>query len=449
MAAPLILHVFPGFGVGGAQSRFVALANRFGGAYRHAVVSLDGSMGCRERLLPGLDVSFPAVELRRGAVLGNLPRLRRLLRALRPDLLVTSNWGSIEWAMANLPRLVPHLHMEDGFGPEERERQLARRVLTRRLVLRGSTVLLPSRTLLRIASERWRLPASRLRFVPNGVDLARFAPGAAAPRRWAGEGPVIGTVAALRPEKRLDRLVEAFARLPGTQVGAARLVIVGEGPERPALLARAAALGVGGRVLLPGGTTETPACYAGFDVFALSSDTEQMPLSVLEAMAAGLPVAATTVGDVPLMLPDEQGALLCPRDAGALSERLGVLLADAALRARLGAANLLAARTHHDAEAMFRAHDALWGGAAGLGGAGSGQVQQAQGQPGQAPQPGGEPCDHQDAGGQRQRPLVGGGLAERQSGGQGMGELGLGHDALLSRALGVATAARPVPGGSA
>ncbi len=360
MTPPLILHVFPGFAVGGAQSRFVALANRFGPAYRHAVVSLDGSLDSRPRLSPGLEVDFPMVAVRKGRVLGNVPHVRAILRALQPDLLVTSNWGSIEWAMANIPRVVRHLHTEDGFGPEERDRQLPRRVLTRRLVLRRSTVVLPSHTLLRIATEQWRLPRARLRLIPNGVDLARFAPGAVAARRWPGEGPVIGTVAMLRPEKRLDRLIDAFARLRDTT---ARLVIVGDGPERTGLAAQARALGLAERVLLPGATSDTPGCYAGFDVFALSSDTEQMPLSLLEAMAAGLPVAATDVGDVAHMLPGPQHPFLCPCESQALAVALRTLLADDALRVRLGAANREVVRCGHDEEAMMRAHDALWGGA--------------------------------------------------------------------------------------
>lgn len=364
MAPPLVLHVFPSFAVGGAQSRFVALANRFGAAYRHAIVSLDGGLDCRSRLSPALDVCFPEVAMRKGALLSNLRHVRAALRALRPDLLVTSNWGAIEWAMANLPPLVRHVHTEDGFGPEERDRQLRRRVLTRRLVLRRSSVVLPSHTLLRIATEQWRLPAATLRLIPNGVDLERFAAPALQARGWPGEGLVIGTVATLRPEKRLDRLVAAFALLRDLP---ARLVIVGDGPERAALARQAAELGLAGRVHLPGATTDTPACYAGFDLFALSSDTEQMPLSVLEAMAAGLPMAATEVGDLRRMLPAAQHPLLCPCEPEALAARLRTLLEDATLRARLGAANRDAARSEHDQEAMFRAYDALWGGAAMVG----------------------------------------------------------------------------------
>ena len=116
----------------------------------------------------------------------------------------------------------------------------------------------------------------------------------------AVDTPVIGTVAALREEKNISRLMHAFAMLP-----AGRLVIVGDGPQRPALEALAASLGVAERVCFAGHHLDTAAFYAQFDIFALSSDTEQMPLSVIEAMASGLPVVSTDVGDVRLMVASE------------------------------------------------------------------------------------------------------------------------------------------------
>ena len=160
--------------MGGAQVRFAALAKRFGGAWRHAIVAMDGNTACRERLRPDLDVTFPVVALRKGDTVGNLRRCRRALLDLRPDVLVTYNWGAIEWAMANLLVRQRHIHVEDGFGPEERVRQLPRRAWTRRLVLRRATVVVPSRTLERIAREVWRLP--RVQYIPNGIDLTRFLP---------------------------------------------------------------------------------------------------------------------------------------------------------------------------------------------------------------------------------------------------------------------------------
>jgi glycosyltransferase involved in cell wall biosynthesis len=356
---PCLCHVYATFAVGGPQMRFAALANRFGAAYRHLIVAMDGNTAARERLAPGLDLGFPPVEIRKGATLANRGRFRAALRAWRPDLLVTSNWGSIEWAMADLPRLMPHIHIEDGFGPDEQAGQLPRRVLTRRLVLRWSTVVVPSRTLYRLATGVWRLPAARVRYIPNGIDLARYAPGEAA--RFPGEGLVIGTVAALRPEKNLARLLHACAaasaRIP------LRLVVVGDGPERAGLEALAASLGIGGRVIFTGHSPAPAALYRGFDLFALSSDTEQMPLSVIEAMAAGLPVVATDVGDVREMLAPENGPFVVPRDPAALAGAIAALAADPGRRAAIGGANRARAARGFDQETMFTAYAGLFGAA--------------------------------------------------------------------------------------
>ena len=177
--SPLVAHVFPTFAVGGAQVRFAALANHFGPSFRHIIVSLDGNTDCRERLDPALDVTFPVVEAPKNAMLANVWRFRGLLKRWRPDVLVTGNWGAIEFAMANLPAVTRHLHVVDGFGPEERETQIPRRILLHRLVLDrlalGRTkVVVPSRTLERIATETWKLGPRVVRYVPNGIDLDRF-----------------------------------------------------------------------------------------------------------------------------------------------------------------------------------------------------------------------------------------------------------------------------------
>ena len=355
-----VLSVFATFAVGGPQVRFAALANRYGTRYRHLIVAMDGNVACRERLSPSLDVSFPVVPIHKGATIANLRAFRRLLRDWHPDVLVTNNWGSIEWSAANMPRIVRHVHIEDGFGPEERDRQIRRRVLIRRLALRRSTVALPSRTLVRIATEIWRLDPRRVHYIPNGIDLARFSgvrdPTVAA--AWSGEGPVVATVAALRAEKNLPRLLRAFAT--AAQAPPGRLVIVGDGPERDGLQALAGSLGIASRVSFLGHVAEPAPLYAGFDLFALSSDTEQMPIAVIEAMAAGLPVAATDVGDVRAMLAEANAPWVGPRDDAALAASLAALLADAQLRAHTGAANRARALASFDQERMFAAYAALF-----------------------------------------------------------------------------------------
>jgi glycosyltransferase involved in cell wall biosynthesis len=360
---PLLLHVFPSFAVGGAQRRMAAVANRLGPAFRHAVIALDGDRTARARLDPALAVAFPEVTLPKRTLLAGPRAAAAALAALRPDLLVTHNWGSIEFALANawpLRRPLPHVHIEDGFGPEEQGGQLRRRVLLRRLALRRAVVVLPSRTLCAIAERHWRLPARRLRYIPNGIDLARFTPDAAPdPPPWPRDLPVIGTVAALRAEKNLARLLHAFAALRPRRP--ARLVIVGDGPERAALAALAGALGIAPSVIFAGATEDTPRAYRNFDVFALSSDTEQMPLSVLEAMASALPVAASDVGDVAAMLDAANRPYVVARDAAALTGALAALLADPAGARAIGAANRARAAQEFDQAHMFAAYAALFG----------------------------------------------------------------------------------------
>lgn len=363
-AAPKILHVFPTFAVGGAQVRTAALMNHFGPTFRHALVALDGRFDCAERLLPGVPFTpIPFAAMAGESMPARLLRSRRMLRSWRPDVLVTSNWGSIEWAMANLPPpRLHHIHMEDGFGPDEAGGQIARRVWTRRLVLRGSLMMLPSQTLLASARDIWRLPEARLRFIANGIDLRRFSPmGPRADLGVPGEGPLLGTVAALRGEKNIGRLLRAVALLRADGL-ALRLAIIGEGGERPRLEALAASLGIADVTRFTGHVPDPAAAYRALDLFALSSDTEQMPFSVLEAMGSGLAVAATDVGDVRGMLAPEGRGSVVGRDDGALAAAMRALVVSPSLRGTVGAANRAKAEQDYDEQMMFARHAALWRG---------------------------------------------------------------------------------------
>jgi glycosyltransferase involved in cell wall biosynthesis len=115
-------------------------------------------------------------------------------------------------------------------------------------------------------------------------------------------------------------------------------------------------------VTFTGHRADTAALYAAFDVFALTSDTEQMPLTLMEAMASGLPAAATDVGDVRLMLSPENAAFVSPCDEQALAASLRRLLSDPRLRAELGAANHAKAIQSFGQRAMFQAWRRLFEG---------------------------------------------------------------------------------------
>ncbi len=168
---------------------------------------------------------------------------------------------------------------------------------------------------------------------------------------------MIGTVAALRPEKNLARLLRAFRLV--VDVVPARLVIAGDGPERPGLERLTGDLGLGDRVRFTGHLDDPAALYRTLDIFALSSDTEQMPLSVIEAMASGLPVAATAVGDVAAMLAAENQPFVTPLEDAALAGAIAALARDAASRAGIGAANRAKAAEFGEA-AMVAAWRALF-----------------------------------------------------------------------------------------
>ncbi len=350
-----ILSVFSTFATGGPQIRFCALANHFGSALRHSIVAMDGNLAAQEKLDPTLNAEFPNPGLKPRDSIGNIARIAVFLRRENPDLLITSNWGSMDWAAARNLTRTPHIHMEDGFGPEERSTQLPRRVLTRRLALRGSRIIVPSQTLCKIAAEIWRLPPGRLHYIPNGIDLARFRDAQPAPLP-AGEGKIIGTIAALRPEKNVARLIRAF-RLVRNET-AARLVIVGDGPERAALHTLVQQLDLATSCHFAGHSAAPETWLAAFDIFALSSDTEQMPLSILEAMAAGLPVAATAVGDIAAMLAPENHPYLTAPDDTALATAITALLTSPAALS-IGAANAARAEQSFGIDRMCAAYRAL------------------------------------------------------------------------------------------
>ncbi len=360
MTGRRLLHIFSTFGIGGPQLRFATQANHFQDRFSHLIVAMDRQYGCRDYIDPAVSVEFPDVPIRKGHTLANIREFRRALRELRPDALVTYNWGAIEWAMANWPEIVRHVHIEDGFGPDEVRRQLNRRVWARRFVLARSNVIVPSRTLATIATTLWRLDPRRIHYIPNGIDCARFsAPGdARLTSRWLGRGPVIGTVAALRREKNLPRLLRAFRSV--CERSSCRLVIVGDGPERSSLESLAKSIGISERVSFTGHVDGPETLYAGFDIFALSSDTEQMPYTVVEAMAAGLPIAATDVGDIRYMVSTENASLLVAPSDELLAATLQKLLTDAELRNRSGTANRLKARTEYDQDQMFAAYAAIF-----------------------------------------------------------------------------------------
>ena len=170
-------------------------------------------------------------------------------------------------------------------------------------------------------------------------------------------------MAGLRAVKNLPRLVRALAAMSDRT---ARLVIVGEGPESERIAAEARRLGVAARLIMPGFLADPARWIGQFDIFALSSDSEQFPLSLIEAMAAGLPAVATAVGDVPdIVSADNRPLVVDPSDEAAFAAALDSLAARPDLRKAIGRANREKAVAEFDEKAMIARYGRLYGEAIG------------------------------------------------------------------------------------
>ena len=367
-----VLHCHSTFSAGGKEVRSVRLMNAFGAALEHTIVSAEPqAMGARALIDRAVKVRFPETF----PALKGLPtpgRLVKLAEALKGyDLICTYNWGAMDVAMAHTVfgkrfDLAPLVHHEDGFNEDEAGALKTRRNLYRQAALRGAArVIVPSSGLERIARGVWAQPPEKVLRIANGIDTAAFAapPRPQALRLIKREGERwIGTLAGLRPVKQLPMLVEAIADLPEEW----HLVICGEGPEREMIAAAAEAREVSHRVHLPGAVSNPADIIGLFDIFALSSASEQFPLSVVEAMAAGLPVAAPDVGDIRQMLAEPNRPYIAvPGDARALGVMLADLAADPDLRQRLGDANRARARAHYDVADMVAQYRAAYSQATG------------------------------------------------------------------------------------
>lgn len=368
-----LLHLHSSFAPGGKELRAAKLMNAFGSAIEHTVVSaVPGEMGAAAAIDAGLTVHYPDDF----PPLAGRPfprRLQGLAQAMRGhDLILTYNWGAMDAVLAHTVfaqalKLPPLIHHEDGFNQDEAERLKPMRNWYRRVALhRAQGLVVPSRRLETIARQAWHQPRRMVHRIANGVPVRDYGGKArpdVLPRLIKRKGELwVGTLAGLRAVKNLPRLVRAFSGLPAEW----QLVILGEGPEREAIRAEAERLGVIHRVHLPGFAGDPAKALGLFDLFALSSDSEQFPISVVEAMAARLAVVSPRVGDVEAMVSAEnRPALAAPGDDRALAEALARLAADPALRARIGAANRARAEADYDETAMVAAYRRVYADAMG------------------------------------------------------------------------------------
>lgn len=317
---PLILHVLDRFDIGGMEIVALNLMTHTRDRYDHRVLCLRDVGRLAERL-EAVGIPVDTVGKQPGKDLGAYLRLWKRLRALHPDVVHTYNVGAIDvaiWArLAGVRRVVHAEHGRDVSDPNGNNSKY--RWLRRTLAPSISRFVPVSEDLDRWLCQDIGIAADKVELIRNGVDTTRYRPREAdeqeaGQREFAPEdATLIGSVGRLDAVKAFDTLIAAVAEL--NQIAPAcnpHLVIVGDGPERAALDARIDALGVADRVTLAGLRHDIDEILPNLDIYACSSIAEGISLTLLEAMASGLPIVATRVGGNPELVVDGQTGRLVP-----------------------------------------------------------------------------------------------------------------------------------------
>jgi sugar transferase (PEP-CTERM/EpsH1 system associated) len=367
---PLIVHLIYALDVGGLEKLLVDCINRMPPQrYRHALVCLTTYGEFAQRITqPGVQIF--ALNKPPGKALHLHWQLGKLLRRLRPAVLHTYNFATLEYAPAAALAGVPvRIHAEHGRDARDPQGLNPKHNLLRRLM----TPFIDRYITVSADLERWlgqvvRIPAAKTRLINNGVDTEVYRPGPPTPETspWSPDHFVIGTVARIQDVKNHKGLVEGFialrALLPD-QRHRLRLSIVGDGPLLPALRAQVDAAGLQDVVWLPGSRSDIPALLQGFSLFVLPSIAEGTPVSLLEAMACGLPAVVSNVGGMPEVVTENvHGALVPPCDADALAAALARYALDPALCRAHGGAGRQRVIQQYSMAAMLEAYLALYDG---------------------------------------------------------------------------------------
>lgn len=358
---PAILLIGDSLNFGGTEGQFVEVACRLDRARWNVHVSCLRAEGpLRQRLeAAGLSAwSCGRGSFRSPRVLGAVWRLARYLRVNRIQLVHSFDFYSnvLGVTAAKLAAVPAVIASQRDLG--DMRSGLARHAQA--LALRLATTVLVNAEAIRKRLVDGRIVApERVELIPNGTDLARFAP---SPRARVGGPPfVVGTVANLRPEKGLDDLLRAAA-LVSREISEVRFVIWGDGGHRRPLEALARELGVDGLVTFPGHTAAVQDALREIGIFVFPPRlNEGFSNALLEALAVGLPVVATRVGGNAELVEDERtGLLVPPGDPSALAVAVLRLLREPALAAALAERGRQRVRAQFGIEQMLARIDALY-----------------------------------------------------------------------------------------
>ncbi len=352
--------LLPRLGIGGAETHVMQLLERLDRS------RFDVSLCCLkvgdpewERRARELADGYEVLQFRMRSLPFALLRLARYLERGRFDVLhchlsLADVLGRIAGAIARVPVVVTTEHGKHLWKSKPH-------LLLERLLMPATDLrICVSRDIIEIRRRREGTPPDKLAYIPNGVDSAsvrktlRGKADVMAEFGWEPNDRLVLAVGRLVPAKSYATLVEAVSLLR-SRFPDARCLIVGEGSARDDAVAAIERFGAAGAVALAGARTDIPDFLAAADVFALTSIREGLPVSLLEAMAAGKAIVATSVGGIPDAITDgETGILVPPGDPVAAADAISRLLGDSALRGSLGAAAAAVAEERFGIESVAR-----------------------------------------------------------------------------------------------
>ena len=362
-----ICHLIKGLGRGGAESLLpqTIAARGKGFAYRvgYFLPWKDALVGEVERA----GASVHCFETRsNAALLRSIPSVERWLREAGAELVHAHlPLAGVVARLAGHRAGIPVVYTEHNL--QERYHWLTR-FANRATWARQSHVIAVSGEVAQSIAHRLP-PSTPVTVVRNGIFVGESTGSwrAEVRQRWSIDldAPVVGTVAVFRAQKRLDQWLQA-ARLLAERDARTRFLLVGDGPKRRELEEITSDAGLSSRVVFAGLQEDVRPYYAAFDVFLTSSQFEGLPLALLEAMAAGLPVVATKVGGIPEVIQEGDQGLLVPFDEPAsLAAAVARLLADPPLRERLGRSARERVRREFSVERMASEIETIYGRIAG------------------------------------------------------------------------------------
>jgi glycosyltransferase involved in cell wall biosynthesis len=360
-----VLQLIPDIGIGGAERMMTHLACELKRRnHEVAVVSLFPPHGneLEARLrTAGIEIFYLGKKL--GLDTRMYPALFRVIRGFKPDV-VHSHRYVLRYALPAMLAQRRCVAVHTVHSLAQREVGWSGRVVHRLAYKAGVAPV----TIGKVVTDSFRNVYGRepRTVIPHGIPIREYAFATATVESWRkkegfeSNALIFGCVARLAPEKNLLLMVEAFALVAQTSPRV-NLVIAGDGPDRNLLERRVSDLGLRDRVRFLGVRSDIPDVLSAMDVFALSSNWEGNPLSVMEAMAAGKPVVSTAVGGVPELVVDGvTGRLVQPCNPEELATAMTMLSNDESLRARMGQAGARRAAEHFDVTVMTSRYEALY-----------------------------------------------------------------------------------------